>query len=327
MSRANAFLVIVLLLTTTANAYTLNNINLIVDETGRVLVEEKLIVSVGEKEVNLTLPRTYESLKVYERGISLDFRLEETDSGAVLIVPISIDGSRSAELTVSYASSHFTSKKGGVWTLSFPARMDPYRTIMKVTLPQNTTIIDWGPKTRFTPTSNGLFVYPENEDYSFTLNYSLGGTLAEESAAPPYYLIAVILLVVVIMVVAFHRRRVSSRESSTEIVVSPPVEVLAETTQAMEFDGDSSTGGPDDESKEVRIKDSVYQMLDDNEKKIVDVLLSHEDDITQAQICRETGIPKATLSDLMRNLEKHNVVERERDGRRNWVKLKKWVFK
>ncbi len=67
-------------------------------------------------------------------------------------------------------------------------------------------------------------------------------------------------------------------------------------------------------------------MLEDNERKIVLILQDAQEEITQATIYNETHIPKATLSDIMKRLEKRNIIKRKQDGRRKWVKLTEWVF-
>ena len=323
-SRFYTLLALILLSAAAAEAYTINNINLVVDEAGTVQVEEKLIVYSGETEVRLGVPSNHESLKVLSGGIPLDFRVVEAGEGVEVVSPVDTGLARSVGVNVLYTSRQLTGKSGGVWTLSFPARIDPYRTIISVTLPRNTTILDWEPKTRFTPTADGLFVYPENEEYNLVLNYVVGGS-AGRGVPNSYFYVGSFLLLLAVFVI--YRRRKASKDVSTDIVISPPpVEVVAETPRTPEL-GEDSTVEDDAAGVGGRMKDSVYQMLEENERKIVDVLLSKDEDITQAQICREAGVPKATLSDLMRRLEKRNVVERERDGRRNWVKLKKWVFK
>ena len=74
------------------------------------------------------------------------------------------------------------------------------------------------------------------------------------------------------------------------------------------------------------VKDSIRNVLDETELKVVDMLLKYEDEITQAYIYKTTGIPKSSLSDTIKRLEKRNVIERKREGRINWIKLKDWVF-
>jgi uncharacterized membrane protein len=75
-----------------------------------------------------------------------------------------------------------------------------------------------------------------------------------------------------------------------------------------------------------RIKESVRNVLDETELKVIDMLLKFEDEITQAYIYKTTGIPKSSLSDTIKRLEKRNIIDRRKDGRINWIKIKDWVF-
>ena len=69
------------------------------------------------------------------------------------------------------------------------------------------------------------------------------------------------------------------------------------------------------------------KMLDTNERRVVDMLLDSDTEITQAYVYKTTGIPKASLSDIMRRLEQRNIIKRRREGRVNWITLRKWIFK
>ena len=74
------------------------------------------------------------------------------------------------------------------------------------------------------------------------------------------------------------------------------------------------------------VKDSIINVLDENEKKIIKMLEESSEEITQAYIYKSTGIPKSSLSDTIKRLEKRNIIERKKEGRTNWIKLKDWVL-
>ncbi|ODS38309.1 hypothetical protein BEH94_09745 [Candidatus Altiarchaeales archaeon WOR_SM1_SCG] len=78
----------------------------------------------------------------------------------------------------------------------------------------------------------------------------------------------------------------------------------------------------EEETKQINL--SIMKLLDDNEKKIIDILKTGE--TTQANIYKITQIPKATLSNIMRKLEERNLIVRRAEGKVKWVKLKDWVF-
>lgn len=74
------------------------------------------------------------------------------------------------------------------------------------------------------------------------------------------------------------------------------------------------------------VKESILNVLDESEKTVVDLLVKAEDEITQAYVYKSTGMPKSSLSDTIKRLEKRNIIERKKEGRTNWLKLKEWVF-
>lgn len=75
-----------------------------------------------------------------------------------------------------------------------------------------------------------------------------------------------------------------------------------------------------------KLKESIRNVLDEAELKVVDMLLKFDEEITQAYIYKTTGIPKSSLSDIIKRLEKRNIIERKREGRINWIKLKDSVL-
>ncbi|MFZ2456719.1 MAG: hypothetical protein WAX07_09610 [Candidatus Altiarchaeia archaeon] len=74
------------------------------------------------------------------------------------------------------------------------------------------------------------------------------------------------------------------------------------------------------------LKESILNVLDESERSVVELLLKAEDEITQAFVYKSTGMPKSSLSDTIKRLEKRNIIERKKEGRTNWLKLKEWVF-
>jgi len=79
--------------------------------------------------------------------------------------------------------------------------------------------------------------------------------------------------------------------------------------------------------KKRHVKESILKMLDENEKKIISMLEDSDMEITQAYIHKTLDIPKASLSKIINRLEHRNLIEKKKEGRTNWIKLKDWVFK
>jgi uncharacterized membrane protein len=105
-------------------------------------------------------------------------------------------------------------------------------------------------------------------------------------------------------------------------VISGPEEVHDTSTEVSPIEEVTLAVG----SKGRKIDASVLNMLDESERKVVELIENAEGEITQAYIYKSTGIPKASLSDLIKRLEKRNIIERRRDGRTNWINLQEWVF-
>jgi uncharacterized membrane protein len=74
------------------------------------------------------------------------------------------------------------------------------------------------------------------------------------------------------------------------------------------------------------VKESILNVLDESEKSVINLLIKSEDETTQAYVYKCTGMPKSSLSDTIKRLEKRNIIERKKEGRTNWLKLKEWVF-
>jgi membrane protein implicated in regulation of membrane protease activity len=105
-------------------------------------------------------------------------------------------------------------------------------------------------------------------------------------------------------------------------VISGPEEVHDTSTEVSHIEEVTLAVG----SKGRKIDSSVLNMLDENERKVVELIENADGEITQAYIYKSTSIPKASLSDLIKRLEKRNIIERRRDGRTNWINLQEWVF-
>lgn len=292
--------IVFLLLAGVVSAATINNIDITADETGHVSVKEVLVVPGGAAFFETWIPENSESIAVADPAGSLSFNRSTVGNRTYLGISIPV-AARKRDVTLSYTSRYLTTKSAGVWKLAFFVPSTPHRTIVKITLPFNSTILDWEPKFPFSPSQGGIYVFPETDGFNFTITYSFEGVQAPTPTDYRPLLGLAILVVVIIAVLLFLRLRKKETKAATE-----------EETK------------PSEEKK--RVKESVIKMLEENERKIVEILQDADEEITQATIYNQTHMPKASLSDLMRRLERRNILERTREGRRNWVKLKEWVF-
>ena len=72
--------------------------------------------------------------------------------------------------------------------------------------------------------------------------------------------------------------------------------------------------------------DDILKTLSENEKSVVKFLLENNAFGTQARIKNSIGMPKTSLSRILRMLERKRVVEIERIGKLKKVKLTSWFM-
>jgi uncharacterized membrane protein len=70
----------------------------------------------------------------------------------------------------------------------------------------------------------------------------------------------------------------------------------------------------------------VIETLSENEKVIVNALLKEGGKLTQANIRRETGIAKSSLSGILNALQRKNMIKKREYGRTNLIELSSWFL-
>src|SRR3989344_3670177 len=70
------------------------------------------------------------------------------------------------------------------------------------------------------------------------------------------------------------------------------------------------------------IKNNIEEHLKEEEKLIVNILKQKKGECTQATLVTLTSMSKASLSRLLNELEKRNIIEKEQKGNRNLIILK-----
>ena len=71
----------------------------------------------------------------------------------------------------------------------------------------------------------------------------------------------------------------------------------------------------------------VLSVLDEYERKVMDAIISAGGSVEQRKVVKETNLSKAKVSRVVRNLEKRGLIEVERLGRTNKLKLVEKKFK
>ena len=70
----------------------------------------------------------------------------------------------------------------------------------------------------------------------------------------------------------------------------------------------------------------VMETLTDRERAIVNALIKYNGEITQADLRYETGIPKSSLTGILRSLERRKIINKKEWGRTNVIELSEWFL-
>ena len=139
----------------------------------------------------------------------------------------------------------------------------------------------------------------EKKDVQITLEQGVAPSGGEDWT---WVLIVVIVIVLILILVVYLRLR--KREPSV---------------------GKIATG----EEKAIRPNkrtEDILAALDETEKRIIEILMSRGGRALQSQIREEIRIPKSTLSRYISALETRNIIETEKLGRINKIKLTDWFL-
>jgi uncharacterized membrane protein len=333
-------LLLLLFFASFVHASTIDSIDLWIQGDGFVWVEEKLTLTDGVYEVGL--PYDVKDLTILSSRGPLQFNLTflEPYSRVLFKLRKPLEMGESETIWIKYGTQKLTSKKEGVWFINFNSEATPRKTIVKVNYPVGSQILSLQPTSLLrTPEKYALILYPQEQDFYFNCSYQYTGTqpvttvdgnitsttMGEEGGLllgkEEFYLLTALLLIALISIFyLIWRRRSESNEPLTYSVNGGLSNSLI-------------TGEPNVSSinslhgVKGGLKDSVINMLDETELDIVRLLEnSEEEELTQAYIYKTTGIPKSTLSEKLKQLEKRKIINRTKEGRTNWINLQEWVF-
>ena len=71
----------------------------------------------------------------------------------------------------------------------------------------------------------------------------------------------------------------------------------------------------------------VMETLTDRERAIVNALIKHNGEMTQADLRYETEIPKSSLTGILRTLERRRIIGKKEWGRTNVIELSEWFLR
>ncbi len=271
-------------------------VDLQIRENGYVDVVKRLTLS--DETAGVIIPYPVENLKVLDRN---DEEIVYTTQDINNRKLIKFLGGKGNQVRITYSTSQLISKNGSRWSIRYITSATPGLTLVQLNFLPNTRILPLPRDILFSPIENGLILYPDSTIFSFEIDYETQQEGIKTFIG--FENVIVLLSLGLFVVVAYFW--ISGRESKES------------TEEETDMKG---------EEKESKIVDSIKNTLDENERKIVEILEGSDDEITQAYIYKSTGIPKSSLSEIMNRLEKRNIIKRRKDGRTKWIKLRKWIF-
>jgi uncharacterized membrane protein len=337
--------ILLLLCTPMVCADVIGDINLWIGEDGFTWIEQRIVFDSEGEYGSVTLPSFINEVTSNDDNGRLINNISEVDGVRKVKVffPRYLEAGETKQVWLKYGTHHITTKEEGVWRINYQTQATPRTTIVRVTYPVGSQVLTLRPDDLLrTYVKNGIWIYPQEAELNFSSTYKYGGVKPVETTTTttlpkeePFKLdtrtfygliLGVVVLAVAVIVLVLYRNRLlvfsgprdSMRVTVNEDVVSEPKAVGGKVSYDIE-------GSEPYVAKS--IKDSIIKMLDDNELAIVKLLEnSEEDEVTQAYLYKTTGIPKSSLSDILRRIEKRNIIERRVEGRVKWIKLKSWVL-
>jgi uncharacterized membrane protein len=323
------------------------DISLRVDGNGFATVEEHYIFESEGDYGMVPQPMNADNLEVYDKAGNLSY--EPVDIGDMKAIKVNfrrrLEPKRTYEVWLRYGTHYLTTKDADTWTLSMYTATTPHKTILKVAYPEGAKIVTLQPQGILrTYVDEGVWLYPDTSELNFTSTYQHSGvkyivtttTTVPESQILPFQfnvrlfygvVLGIVVLILTAIVYTLYKNRLLLRGGGRGHVVINAADDIVGGQKVVEgkvsynIDANAAPRGSR------AVKDSIMKMLDENELGIVRLLEnSDEDEVTQAYIYKTTGIPKSSLSDILKHMEKRNVIERRSEGRVKWIKLKKWVL-
>ncbi|VVB52439.1 Uncharacterised protein [uncultured archaeon] len=347
MRKTSAVVLTILLLAAITQAAEIERIEITLEDSGSAHIENFLTFEKAENTTNtIKLSPGADNLQIEpDVNLKLNYTYDK-NTQQIQYTPTKPPTERTS-FRIQYDTRLLTSKDGKTWHITFISNATPYRTIVRINFPNNSTILNWGPPARFSPCGQDcLFVFPDTEEFNYTGTYEFTGgqtttstpnnTTQNTQNNPEDIWIAVLtILFIAAAALAIALLIKNKKEKKRESIVvdmpeSPAIDSITSTnTEDLNHRppaGEIHAEGPASPTR-AGIKSSVYKMLEEKERQVFDIIAdAGTEETTQSYIYKETGIPKASLSDILRRLEKRNIIVRRKSGRVNWVKIKEWVY-
>ncbi len=354
--------IILLLLSIQAKADTISDINLWIGADGITWIEEKVIVS-GENKTStiIKIPEFIKNVTVSGPEGRLDYTIKNDGKYNKIKVnlkkPLRKDETKN--VLIKFGSPLLTVKTGGNWVASYYTPATPRETILRINFPVGSKIIELEPEDVLRSYEKyALWLYPHRSEIEFKVTYEYGGITPPTTTIIPqvsttldtknttqtnvsplimigentFFIILGMLIIVIFMLMGFifWKKKLSvvvenKNGLGGEVEYKPPDDFVAGHRISEGNVSYSIESAKDEDDKKGDVKDSIIKMLDDKELAIIKILEKAGEEVTQAHIYKTTGIPKTSLSDIIKRIEKRNLIETKKEGRVKWIKLKPWV--
>ncbi|MFC2162635.1 helix-turn-helix transcriptional regulator [Candidatus Altiarchaeota archaeon] len=333
----------------------ITDINLWIGEDGVTFIEEGVLINKeGAVKAFIRIPEYVENVTVL--GPEGRLHHDIIPDGKYNLVEYKfkrpLAKGEEMKIWVKFSTPLLTMKTGSNWAISYYTPTSARATIMRVNFPLGSKIISLEPDNLLRSYDKyALILFPQTDEIEFKVLYEYGSTSIPTTTLSPVVnetpvnmtssvepmivldentviLIAGILIGIIILFTYTVLRKkgyLGSDKSVGKIEYVPPEDYISKEPSGGQLSYNmngihkGSSGG-------TKVKDSILKMLDDKELAIVKLLEKANEEITQAYIYKTTGIPKTSLSDIIRRIEKRNIIESNKQGRTKWIKLKDWVF-
>ncbi|ODS39310.1 MAG: hypothetical protein A7316_11100 [Candidatus Altiarchaeales archaeon WOR_SM1_86-2] len=294
---------------------TIGDIELEINENGIVNVTQNidLLAHATIYQYDITIPKAKaKTVEISDLNGILEYDSISAGDEEIINFYFSkpLNAGEKRNIKIKYSTEFFTNKQGDTWELSFLLRVSN-RSLVKGIFPENVIISFTSseilPSTYIENGRQVLELKPEGDEIDFLCEYRfaeqipaiVNETKNETKKPEP------------------ETQEEPEKDNDALIIVTIIITLIILAVAIYHFKKPK---------KSRKVKSSILGVLDENEREVVELLQSKDAEITQAYIHKTTGMPKATLSKVMRRLEERNIVERRTKGRTNWVRLKEDVF-
>lgn len=274
-----------------------HHLDISIDEGGRSLVQNLLLINSTSRETFLVPVFTPVQIQAYDSRGDLSHKLTGD------FIETTLRGQQeSYSFTAEYQTDSLTSKEGGTWAFQYQfSPLGDYRSGLTLSLPSNARLLSHSPQGQVYTHQGRIkidFSLPE-EPETIQVSYTIEAAPAPQPQFPLFQATVAVIIIIVVAIVAFHllRRKKPKKKESQKA----PAEGVSQG------------------------KKDLLKTLSVNEKKIVDTLLSKEK-LTQKQLMLATGIPKATLSRTLKSLQRKQFIELRAFGNTNQIALSDWFL-